>query len=275
MVSGLLSMPSTHDLSIFLHNTVVSKTKWAEFTTDVLCSIAFSETHLFPFQFSSRSAQVYSTNGNGQMDVTTLSLKTKHRLDSSLTFVELFCVSEDVLCSMYPGGNIIMWLGSPGVVLETFNVFGSTTFDKMRKLNDIRIAVVKYSNLTRRNSILVLDHMKGRAMKTLMEIQLRNSCYIKDLHGNGSVVVSVGFNGTAEIWRYLTGSILASFKAGKNTDLVEVSREFIACVIRRDGILRLHGSTGDYKFLGSIDFNKHLPGKRPYTLAGYIQNVIF
>jgi len=93
--------------------------------------------------------------------------------------VYLFHLSDDLMCSMQPGGNVITWLARSGEVLDTFKVARSKALEK---LSDTRLAVVLNSG-----AILVIEHLKGRGIHQLREIPIR-SRNIVSLRSNGSVL---------------------------------------------------------------------------------------
>lgn len=184
----------------------------------------------------------------------------------SYRHVFLFHLTEDVMCSMHVGGNVISWLAGSGDVLETHNVDGSKV---LIKLNATRLAVMLDSG-----AILVLEHNQGRHIHEILEISIRTRNII-DIQGNGSILALVRQNGMAEIWDCNTGTRRHTFRVDKSTDYVELSQEFIAFASREDGILCLHENTGSYTRLDAVDFTLHLPGGRTYPRLPTIQNILF
>lgn len=171
----------------------------------------------------------------------------------------LYHLFGDILCSMHAGGAVITWLGSSGEVLENINVPESIG---MCKLNDTRLGVTMGSG-----NMLLLEHIEGRYITKMGEVPIHNSGKIRDARVNGSVIVSLGYKGTAEVWNYLRKEQLGTLNIFKSTDILDVSEEYVACACRGNSTLKVYNKSENYTELDPLSFRKNLPTGEDAKLA--------
>lgn len=176
-------------------------------------------------------------------------------------------LTEDLLCSMDSGGNLITWSASSGTILESV-VISNVEAWSLLKLNSTQLAVV-----SKLNHIYILEHTNGLRMKLRGDLHKKNSRYITAIGVFKEVLIALGDNDKAQVWNTTTRKMVGRFDVLKHADLIRISSKFIVCCIRTEGVLVVYKHDSKYSFFVSINLKDHILEKQHIWM--YVHDMTF